>query len=42
MTSKFLICFPQGGINDMWSRIQQMISYCEHEERILVIDTTKN
>jgi hypothetical protein len=42
MTQKFLICFPQGGINDMWSVMQQTINYCEREDRILVLDTTKN
>lgn len=39
---RYLICFPQGGINDMWSRIQMCISYCLHQNRMLVLDTTKN
>ena len=39
---KYLICFPQGGINDMLSRIQNCIVYCVREQRLLVLDTTKN
>ena len=39
---KYFICFPQGGINDMLSRIQECIVYCVREQRLLVLDTTKN
>ena len=42
MSERYLICFPQGGIHDMWSRIQYALQYCEKEGRILVLDTTKN
>ena len=39
---RYLICFPQGGINDMFSRIQACIQYCILENRMLVLDTRKN
>jgi len=39
---RYLICFPQGGINDMFSRIQTCIHYCISEKRILILDTGKN
>ena len=39
---RYLICFPQGGVNDMFCRIQYCIQYCMSEQRTLVIDTNKN
>lgn len=38
----YLICYPQGGWNDMMSRIWYCHQYCIQTNRTLLIDTTKN
>ncbi len=38
----YLVCYPQGGWNDMMSRIWYCHQYCQQTGRMLVIDTTKN
>lgn len=38
----YLVCYPQGGWNDMMSRIWYCHQYCLVHNRTLVIDTTKN
>ena len=39
---KYLICFPQAGINDMLSRILECYNYSLKYNRILVIDSSHN
>lgn len=38
----FLVCYPQGGWNDMMSRIMYCHKYCEATGRTLILDTSKN
>lgn len=38
---KFLICVPEGGFNDILSRIWYCYEYCKKYKRVLVIDTRK-
>ena len=38
----YVICYPQGGWNDMMSRIWYCQEYCMKTKRKLIIDTTKN
>lgn len=38
----YLICYPQGGWNDMMSRIWYCHQYCIQTNRTLIIDTSKN
>lgn len=38
----YLVCYPQGGFNDMMSRIWYCYTYCITFGRTLIIDTTKN
>ena len=42
MEIRYVICLPQGGIHDMWSRIQSVLYYCQQSNRIMVLDTYKN
>jgi len=39
---KYVICCPEGGINDIFCQIQKCISYCEKYERKLIIDTNSS
>lgn len=36
---KYLICRPEGGLNDMLCRIQHCFNYCKKTNRTLIIDT---
>jgi hypothetical protein len=38
----YLVCYPQGGWNDMMSRIWYCFQYSILTNRVLIIDTTKN
>ena len=36
---KYVICYPEGGLNDMFCRIQHCFKYCKATNRTLIIDT---
>ena len=39
---KYVICCPEGGLNDILCQIQKCISYCEKWNRKLIIDTNSS
>lgn len=42
MSDKYVLFIPSGGINDCFSRIQHVISYCKNNNRILLLDMTNS
>ena len=40
MRGRFVLCRPQGGLNDTLCQIEKSISYAEATERIVLIDTS--
>lgn len=39
---KYLLCRPKGGLNDTLCQIEKCWKYCEKNDRILIVDTTKS
>jgi hypothetical protein len=39
---KYLICRPEGGINDILCQIQKCFTYCQNKQRVLIIDTVNS
>jgi len=39
MVNKYLICRPEGGINDILCQVYKCLCYCQKYDRILIIDT---
>ncbi len=39
---KYLLCRPKGGLNDTLCQIEKCWKYCEKNNRLLIIDTTKS
>jgi len=42
MSNKYVLFIPIGGINDCFSPIQDVISYCKNNNRILLLDMTNS